>query len=78
LIGGWHDIFPEGMVRAYKRIVAPRKLLMGPWMHTLPDLSSFASVDYLALLLRWWNHWLKGNQNGIMDEPPVTLGLRRG
>jgi predicted acyl esterase len=29
LIGGWGDLFPEGMVRAYERIAAPRKLLMG-------------------------------------------------
>lgn len=73
LIGGWRDIFPEGMVRAYERISAPRKLLMGPWMHTLPDVSPFAKVDYLGQMLRWWDHWLKGEPNGVMDEPPVTL-----
>lgn len=73
LIGGWRDLFPEGMVHAYEQISAPRKLLMGPWMHTLPDLSPFAKVDYLEQMLRWWDHWLKGEPNGIMDEPPVTL-----
>jgi hypothetical protein len=73
LIGGWRDIFPEGMVQPYERITAPRKLLMGPWMHTLPDVSPFAPVDYLAEMVRWWDHWLKGEQNNIMNEPPVTL-----
>lgn len=73
LIGGWRDIFPEGMVCPYERISAPRKLLVGPWMHTLPDVSPFAKVDYLDEMLRWWDYWLKGRQNGILDEPPVTL-----
>jgi len=73
LIGGWRDLFPEGMLCAYERISAPRKLLMGPWMHTLPDVSPYAKIDYLGLMLRWWDHWLKGEPNGIMDEPPVTL-----
>ena len=73
LIGGWRDIFPEGMVRPYERIPAPRKLLMGPWLHTLPDVSPFVAVDYLDEMMRWWDYWLKGKQNGIMDEPPVTL-----
>jgi hypothetical protein len=73
LIGGWRDIFPEGMVRSYERITAPRKLLMGPWMHTRPDVSPFVPTDYLAEMVRWWDHWLKGEQNGIIDEPPVTL-----
>ncbi len=73
LIGGWRDIFPEGMVRAYERITAPRKLLMGPWMHSLPDVSPFFAVDYLAEMVRWWDYWLKGERNGILEEPPVTL-----
>lgn len=73
LIGGWRDIFPEAMVRAYERIPAPRRLLMGPWMHEMPDLARFAKVDYLAEMLRWWDHWLKGVPNGVADEPPVVI-----
>jgi hypothetical protein len=73
LIGAWRDIFPEAMVRAYERIGAPRRLLMGPWMHEMPDLAGFAKVDYLAEMVRWWDRWLKGEANGIEDEPPVTI-----
>jgi predicted acyl esterase len=32
--------------------------------------------------LRWFDHWLKGAENGVMDEPPVDLfvmaGARKG
>jgi putative CocE/NonD family hydrolase len=73
LIGAWRDIFPEAMVRAYERVRGPRRLLMGPWMHEMPDLASFAQVDYLAEMLRWWDCWLKGKANGVPDEPPVVI-----
>jgi putative CocE/NonD family hydrolase len=73
LIGGWRDIFPEAMVRAYERVRGPRRLLMGPWMHEMPDLAGFAPVDYLAEMLRWWDCWLKGADNGVRDEPPVVV-----
>ena len=73
LIGGWRDIFPECMPNLYPQLSGPKKLLMGPWMHTPPDVSPFEQVDYLYEMRRWWDHWLKGEQNDIMDEPPVTL-----
>jgi uncharacterized protein len=73
LIGAWRDIFPEAMVSAYERVRGPRRLLMGPWMHEMPDLASFAQVDYLAEMLRWWDCWLKGEDNGVRDEPPVVI-----
>jgi uncharacterized protein len=73
LIGAWRDIFPEAMVRAYERIKGPRRLLMGPWMHEMPDLAGFAQVDYLAEMRRWWDCWLKGVDNGVAQEPPVAI-----
>ncbi len=27
-------------------------------------------------MLRWYDYWLKGKENGIMDEPPVKLCIR--
>lgn len=73
LIGAWRDIFPEAMVRAYERIRGPRRLLMGPWMHEMPDLAGFAQVDYLAEMTRWWDRWLKEADNGIQNDPPVVI-----
>jgi putative CocE/NonD family hydrolase len=73
LIGAWRDIFPEAMVRAFERIPAPRRLLMGPWMHEMPDLAREWKVDYLAEMTRWWDRWLKGAENGVSEEPPVTI-----
>ena len=75
-VGGWHDIYPDAVWRAYEQIPAPKKLLMGPWGHTLPHASPTGPIDFLPMLLRWWDHWLRGAANGIMAEPPVTLHVR--
>jgi putative CocE/NonD family hydrolase len=61
-----------------------RKLIIGPWIHS-PDFpniagdmdfgstSSGAFVDVLGLHIRWFDCWLKGLKNGIMDEPPIQI-----
>ena len=72
-VGGWRDAFPDPLVRAYERISGPKKLLMGPWGHVMPQHAAVEPVDFLPLALRWWDHWLRGRDTGLMDEPPVTL-----
>jgi putative CocE/NonD family hydrolase len=75
-IGGWRDIFPEAMPAIYAAISAPKRFLMGPWMHTFPDLSPYDPVDYLHDMRRWFDRWLRGIQNGIETEPPVTVSIQ--
>ena len=58
-----------------------QRLIVGPWNHTYNlsrktgevDFGPEAEVDYHALLIHWFNYWLKGEQNGVMDGPPVRL-----
>jgi putative CocE/NonD family hydrolase len=73
VIGGWRDIYPQAMPDAYERIRAPKKLLMGPWVHVAPDVSPYAPVDWLHDMRRFFDHWLRGEENGIVDEPAVRL-----
>lgn len=72
-VGGWRDLFCDGTVRAYEQTAGPKKLIMGPWMHTMPHESPFERVDFLSLALRWWDYWLRDVENGVMDEPAVQL-----
>ncbi len=72
LIGGWRDIFPEAMVKAYGELRGPRKLLMGPWLHLMPDISPESPTDFLPEMCRWWDHWLRGKDTGVLEEPSVT------
>lgn len=73
VIGGWRDIFPEAMPDVYARLPAPKRLLMGPWVHTPPDWSPYEPYDWIGEVSRWWDRWLKGEENGVDEEPPVTL-----
>ncbi|MEW6296939.1 MAG: CocE/NonD family hydrolase [Thermodesulfobacteriota bacterium] len=62
-----------------------QRLIIGPWGHLLPytvpssrgtgdiDFGPAALIDLTATLLRWFDYWLKDVNNGIMDEPPVTV-----
>jgi putative CocE/NonD family hydrolase len=62
-----------------------QKLLMGPWGHLLPyavpttggtgeiDFGPDAAIDVHAVELRWFDHWLKGNDTGLMREPPIKI-----
>src|SRR2546427_5372439 len=62
-----------------------QKLLIGPWQHGTSRGPGIAGDHYFGLgsdplaidldgvLLRWFDCWLKGARNGIMDEPPVRL-----
>jgi X-Pro dipeptidyl-peptidase len=44
----------------------PRKALIGPWPHAEP------AVPWWHLkALRWYEHWLNGNDTGVMTEPRV-------
>ena len=73
LIGGWRDIFPDAMPRAYERLGVPRKLWMGPWPHVAPDSAPIEAVEYLPVMCRWFDRFLREEHNGIDTEPPVTL-----
>ncbi|WP_027577178.1 CocE/NonD family hydrolase [Bradyrhizobium sp. WSM1743] len=73
IIGGWRDYYPQAMVDAYARVAGPKKLLMGPWLHRFPDLLPRAPVDFLNELRRFFDHWLKHEQNGVQHEPNVAL-----
>lgn len=57
-----------------------QKLMMGPWAHGAIEEVKYppnsgadlmASMSGQAEPLRWFDYWLKGAGNGIMDEPPV-------
>jgi putative CocE/NonD family hydrolase len=69
----WLDQNPGAMTSAYERVGGPRKLLVGPWMHWMPDLAVFDRLDYLAEMTRWWGRWLRDEPTNIDREPPVTI-----
>lgn len=73
-IGGWRDGYPKSPLRTFANIRAPKKVLVGPWTHMLPhEAFPGPQVDYMGEVMRFYDHWLKGEDNGVMDEAPVTV-----
>ncbi len=75
LIAGWMDGYVDSAIRMLDRCVnAPRRALIGNWVHALPDDAyPGPTLDWLHELLRFFDHWLKGVANGTMAEPALTF-----
>jgi uncharacterized protein len=74
MIGGWRDGYPNPPFELYSRLTVPRKLLVGPWNHALPDEAvPGPRINYIREVARWLDYWCKGEDTGIMDEPPVIV-----
>ena len=69
-VSGWNDCWPNTMARLLHNIPAPCRVVSGPWGHVYPNLGGPGpSAGFLQLALEWWDHWLKGIDNGAMDAP---------
>jgi putative CocE/NonD family hydrolase len=63
------------------------KLLIGPWAHVsqgnpigemnfgFGSTAAFINlqIDFMSLQVRWFDHFLKGKDTGILNEPPIKL-----
>lgn len=73
-IGGWADGFTNTVFRLMEHLDVPRKGLIGPWGHKYPHQGiPGPAIGFLQEALRWWDYWLKGDDNGIMDEPMLRV-----
>jgi uncharacterized protein len=69
-IGGWTDSYTNAVLRLLEGLKVPRLGIIGPWGHLYPhDGVPGPAIGYLQEAVRWWDHWLKGEDTGIMDEP---------
>ena len=75
-VGGWNDGYSNAVPRLLANLRCPKKGLVGPWGHKYPhDAIPGPSIGFLQHALRWWDHWLKGEGTGIMDEDQYTVWL---
>jgi predicted acyl esterase len=73
---GWYDIYTTQQPFLYESLEGrvPQKMMIGPWVHS----GGYGGKVHKAEILRWYDHWLKGIENGIMDEEPVHYFVMRG
>ena len=66
----------DGTIELFNSLKGPRKLTIGPY----PPMQSRPWIEEHDTMFRWYDHWLKGIDNGVMDEPAVSVfveGTRR-
>jgi len=87
-IVGWYDhangdmLMFRTMAKEAKTRVAREgsRIIIGPWPHSVYvskygniDFGPNAGLDIVAVQIRWFDHWLKGKQNGTETDLPVRI-----
>lgn len=77
-IDGWYDMYTDGVLEAFtelQRRYHNQKLYIGPWGHgdawgsrnqgdlVYPPNAEMSELDFLEMLLDWYDYWLNGNGN---------------
>jgi len=85
--GSWYDRYPRACTEGFyshfvKKKKSPGKLLVGIWLHGEDfsptfagdvDFGPEASLDFNAIRLKWFDHWLKDIHTNILDEPQIRI-----
>ena len=76
-VGGWADGYSNAVFRLVENLKSPAKGLVGPWAHKYPNFANPGPrIGFLQECLKWWDHWLKGIDTGIMDEPRLRVWMQ--
>jgi uncharacterized protein len=77
IVGGWADGYTNAVFRLLKTLTVPRLGIVGPWGHKWPHMGvPGPAIGFLTEMTRWWDHWLKGEETGIMQEPMLRAFLQ--
>jgi predicted acyl esterase len=78
IVAGWADGYTNNSLRTLEQLRCAKRLILGPWAHSSTETSiPGPNVDLVPEMLRWWDRWLKGADNGIDAEPEIVLFARR-
>lgn len=75
-VSGWADGYSNAVFRLLEHLPGPRLGIIGPWSHKYPHLGvPGPAIGFLQEALRWWDHWLKGEETGIAAEPMLRVWM---
>jgi putative CocE/NonD family hydrolase len=78
IVAGWADGYRNNTLRTFEALRCPTRSVIGPWAHASTDTSlPGPNIDLVPEMIRWWDRWLKGEDNGIDREPPIALFAQR-
>jgi putative CocE/NonD family hydrolase len=84
-VTGWYDSWTRQVTMNYEALSrakkSPQRLVIGPWVHGSQgsnvagevEFTREAGIDLLGFRLRWYDRWMRGEKNGVDEDPPVLL-----
>jgi putative CocE/NonD family hydrolase len=76
-VSGWADGYSNAVFRLLAHLEVPRMGLIGPWSHKYPHLGvPGPAIGFLQEVVRWWDRWLKGRDNGIDEAPRLRAWMQ--
>ncbi len=88
-VTGWYDSWTRQVAmnwQALSKTKHNQKLIIGPWTHGGQnrnvagevEFSTDAALNFNEWQLAWFDHWLKGRDNGAEKSAPVRLYIMGG
>jgi putative CocE/NonD family hydrolase len=88
-MSGWYDIAGSHLLKMFSSLSSKGatndsrrcKALVGPWIHQFSasplvgavDFGNASKLDIRGIEMEWFDYWLKGVDNGLLDGPPLRL-----
>ncbi|WP_372370094.1 CocE/NonD family hydrolase [Candidatus Uabimicrobium sp. HlEnr_7] len=69
---------PNSVVELYEKLTVPKRLDLNLGIHASAELGGLLGIDNYVWKNAhlWFDHWLKGQDNRIMEQPPVTIAVK--
>ncbi|HEV7321878.1 MAG TPA: CocE/NonD family hydrolase [Ensifer sp.] len=79
VIAGWADGYRNTPLKAVEGLGDKAKALIGPWVHKYPHFAfPKPRADFHGEAIRWWNRWLRDEENGAEKGPQVRAYILDG
>ncbi len=76
-VGGWADRYSNTVMHLLAQCRAQSWGIIGPWGHHYPDgARPGPGIGFQQEALRWWDHWLKGIDNGVEQAPQLRFWMQ--
>lgn len=76
---GWADSYTNPIFSLMRGLKVPRRAIIGPWAHLYPhDGAPGPAMDFLGETLKWWDKWLGGKENDVLNAPLISAYIEEG
>lgn len=78
LIGGLLDGYRDNVTDMLMQAKGQVRAIVGPWNHNFPhDAAPGPQVEWRDQAVRWFDHWLKGRNTGVENDPRLIIYMRK-